>query len=80
MDIFLCDAYSPWQRGTNENSNGLARRYLPKGTDLSAATDHHLPAIEFILNNRPRRILGFRTAQQVFDPLLAHCAATSLQA
>ena len=73
MDIFFCDAYSPWQRGTNENTNGLIRRYLPKGTDLSTATDRQLRAIEFILNNRPRKILGFRTAQQVFNQLLAQC-------
>ena len=79
MEIYFCDAYSPWQRGTNENTNGLIRRYLPKGTDLSTATDSQLRAIEFIINNRPRKILGFRTAQEVFDQLHFELAASSLR-
>jgi transposase, IS30 family len=74
MRIFFCDPYRPGQRGTNENTNGLLRQYLPKGMDLSQFTDADLAKIEFILNNRPRRILGYRTPQEVFDELCAQYA------
>ena len=67
MDIFFCDAYSPWQRGSNENANGIIREFLPKGLDLSPFTDHDLRSIEFIINNTPRKILGFYTPQEVFS-------------
>ena len=81
IDIFFCAPYSPWQRGSNENTNGLLRQYLPKGTDLSKFTQQQLSNIEFKLNNRPRRILGFKTPQEVFDQLrLQILAAQSLQA
>jgi IS30 family transposase len=75
MRIFFCDPYRPGQRGTNENTNGLLRQYLPKGMDLSQFTDADLAKIEFILNNRPRRILGYRTPQEVFDELCAQYAS-----
>jgi len=58
---------STWQRGCNENLNGLLRQYLPKGCNLAAVTDEHLQAIEDRLNDRPRRRLGFRTPRQVFE-------------
>lgn len=69
LDVFFCDAHSPWQRGSNENANGLIRRYLPKGIDLSKFTDQDLRRVEFILNNTPRKILGFRTPAEVFNQL-----------
>jgi IS30 family transposase len=69
MQIFFCEPYKPSQRGTNENTNGLLRQYLPKGLDLSPFTDSDLAKLEFILNNRPRRVLGYRTPQEVFDEL-----------
>jgi IS30 family transposase len=69
MDIFFCDAYKPWQRGSNENANGIIRRYLPKGVDLSPFTDDDLSKLEYILNNMPRKILQFATPQEVFSQL-----------
>jgi transposase, IS30 family len=81
MDIFFCDAYKPWQRGSNENANGLIRRYLPKGVDLSPFTGQDLSKLEFILNNRPRQILDYATPQEVFSQLkLDAIAGVALQA
>lgn len=81
MDIFFCDAYSPWQRGSNENANGIIREFLPKGIDLSPFTDQDLRQIEFLMNNTPRKILGFRTPQEVFDQIkLDQIAGVALQA
>lgn len=80
MDIFFCDPHSPWQRGTNENSNGLIREYLPKGMDLSSTTQQQLSSIEYALNHRPRKILGFRTPYEVFSELkLNSIAGVALQ-
>jgi len=69
MDIFFCDPHSPWQRGSNENANGLVREFLPKGMDLSNVTHQELTAIEHALNNRPRKILNFHSPQEVFSML-----------
>ena len=74
MQIFFCNPYSPWQRGTNENTNGLVRRYLPKGMDLSELTQQQLCEIEELLNNRPRPILRYRTPNEVFAQLRAALA------
>jgi transposase, IS30 family len=71
LPVFFCDPYCPWQRGTNENTNGLIRQYLPKGTDLSKLTPAQLAFIESRLNNRPRRVLHFKTPQEVFDEIYA---------
>ena len=81
MDIFFCDPHSPWQRATNENFNGLVREYLPKGTDLSLLTDHDLHSVEYALNHRPRKVLGFLTPHEVFSQIkLNHIAGVALQA
>lgn len=64
---YFAEPYSSWQRGTNENTNGLIRQYLPKRCDLGAYSDADIQAIEDKLNQRPRKRLGFRTPQQVFD-------------
>ena len=69
--VYFCDSHSPWQRGSNENMNGLLRDYFPKGTDLSAHSPQHLLAVENELNNRPRRILGDRAPAELFAVLLA---------
>jgi len=81
MDVYFCDAYKPWQRGSNENANGLIRRYLPKGMDLSPFTNKNLRDIEFVLNNIPRKILDYQTPDEVFSQLkIDHVAGVALQA
>jgi IS30 family transposase len=81
IDIFFCDPYKPSQRATNENFNGLVREYLPKGMDLSTVTAEQLKFIEDKLNNRPRKILGFKTPNEVFSQLARDSlAAVALQA
>ena len=77
--VYFAGPYSPWQRGTNENTNGLLREYLPKGTDLSQHTPAQLQAIQDDLNDRPRKRLGYRTPREEFDRLLAedHTVATT---
>jgi IS30 family transposase len=69
--VYFCDSHSPWQRGSNENTNGLLRDYFPKGTDLSAHSAEHLLAVENELNNRPRHVLGHRAPAELFAALLA---------
>jgi IS30 family transposase len=66
IEVYFCEKSSPWQRGTNENTNGLLRDYFPKGTDLRIHSDAHLLAVAEQLNNRPRKILGWATPAQVF--------------
>jgi IS30 family transposase len=69
--VYFCDSRSPWQRGSNENANGLLRQYFPKGTDLSIHTPQHLRAVENEINNRPRHILDDRSAAELFTALIA---------
>jgi transposase, IS30 family len=70
FDIYFADAGSPWQRGSNENTNGLLRQYLPKGTDLSVYSAEYLREVENKLNSRPRKRLGWATPQQEYDRLV----------
>ncbi len=70
VPVFFCDPHSPWQRGSNENTNGLLRQYLPKGTDLSGYTQAELDGIAAKLNRRPRQTLGFKTPAEVLEQVL----------
>ena len=71
MKVYFCDPYSPWQRGSNENTNGLLRQYFPKGTDLSGFSQEQLDAVADQLNGRPRMTLGWRKPIEVYAEHLA---------
>jgi IS30 family transposase len=71
IPIYFCDPHAPWQRGANENTNGLLRQYLPKGTDLSAPTAAELRQVQRSLNDRPRKTLGYMTPSEAYAQVLA---------
>ena len=72
MQVFFADPYSPWQRGTNENTNGLLRQYFPKGIDFRTVTLKEIQRVQDLLNGRPRKALNFEMPDEVFPRLLTH--------
>ncbi len=70
LDVYFTDAYASWQRGTNENTNGLLRQYFPKGTDFTQVSHREVARVEQLINERPRRRLGYRTPLEILAPRL----------
>ena len=71
--VYFADPYSAWQRGTNENTNGLLRQYFPKGSSFSSITDDQISFVNERLNDRPRKCLDFQAPAMVFSQLLSGC-------
>ena len=77
IPVFFCDPHSPWQRGANENTNGLLREYFPKGIDLSSYDHNHLDAVAFELNGRPRQTLGWMKPSEKLNTILLEAGDAS---
>lgn len=72
MNVYFADPYSSWQRGTNENANGLLREFFPKGNDFAEVTEDELTCALFLINNRPRKCLGWKSAHEAFMEEVSH--------
>ena len=73
MDVYFCDPYSPWQRGTNENTNGLLRQFFPKGTSFAGITQEQLTYVVQPINDRPRKRFWFKTPNEMITLALNEC-------
>jgi len=78
LEVYFCDPRSPWQRGTNENTNGLLRQCFPKGTDISRYTERDLDAVATTLDSRPRKTLGWKTPAEALDGLLSSASKANV--
>jgi len=79
IDIWFCDPHAPWQRGSNENTNGLLRQFMPKGADLSDVSQTWLNDVAALMNNRPRKTLGWRTpAEAMAEEIQAFTSTVAL--
>jgi len=78
LDVYFCDPHSPWQRGSNENTNGLLRQYFPRGTNLSRHSRDDLAAVVDALNSRPRKTLGWKTPAEALDDHLRSLEQTTV--
>ncbi|WP_254908927.1 IS30 family transposase, partial [Leucobacter sp. 7(1)] len=77
IPVFICDPHSPWQRGSNENLNGLIRDFYPKGTNFNDVSEDELRQMQDLLNARPRKTLGFNTPAETLDEYLRGVALTT---
>ena len=78
LEIYFCDPRSPWQRGTNENTNGLLRQYFPRGTDMIRYGERELDAVASTLNGRPRKTLGWKRPAEALEALLSAAQSTGV--